>query len=124
MSPTIVTALAAHAIDLPLTEPFAIATGAQPSAQIVVVRCTLAGGAVGLGEAAPFFAVSGETQASALGAIEAARGLVVGKDAASWRPLAAGLADLVPEQAAARAAIEMALLDAWSRHHGVPLWSF
>ena len=52
MKPTIITDLSARQLDLPLTEPFTIATGSQESAANVLVRIELAGGAVGLGEAA------------------------------------------------------------------------
>ena len=46
-------------LDLPLTEPFAIAGGAPGVAHNVLVRVVLSDGTVGLGEAAPFTAVSG-----------------------------------------------------------------
>ena len=48
--------------DLALIEPFGIATGAQVVARNVFVRITLADGAQGWGEAAPFPAVNGETR--------------------------------------------------------------
>ena len=124
MQPTIIRELEATPLDLPLIEPFAIAGGAQVSAANVLVRLRLADGTLGLGEAAPFPAVSGETQAGTLAALEALRPLVVGADARSWRPLAASLALADAHAAAARCAIEMALLDALTRHYGMPLHVF
>jgi L-alanine-DL-glutamate epimerase-like enolase superfamily enzyme len=124
MHPTLITALTVEPLNLPLTEPFAIATGAQHEARNVLVRLTLADGTVGLGEAAPFPAVSGETQEGALATGEASRALLVGKDARAWRTLAATLAEAFPHQPAARCGLEMALLDALARHHRVPLWVF
>ncbi|MDY7226315.1 dipeptide epimerase [Hyalangium rubrum] len=124
MHPTLITALSAELLDLPLTEPFAIATGAQHVAHNVLVRITLADGTTGLGESAPFTAVSGETQAGTLAAIQSVRERLVGKEARAWRPLSAWLTEALPGEPAARCGIETALLDALARHHRVPLWVF
>ena len=74
-----------------LTEPFGIATGAQVLAQNVLVELTLESGQRGLGEAAPFPAVNGETQADALAALAAVQDELVGyqaHDAAALSPAA------------------------------------
>jgi len=123
-TPTKITSLEARALDLPLTEPFAIATGAPAAAANVLVRLTLADGTVGLGEAAPFAEVSGETQKSSLEAILAARDWLVGRDARHYRPLSAELGEAAGPQAAARCALEMAIFDALTRHWRIPLWIF
>lgn len=122
-SPTTVVALEALPLDLPLTEPFAIAGGAPSLAANVLVRVHLAGGVVGLGEAAPFEAVSGESQTSTLAAIAAVTPTLVGHDVRATRPLAAHLAALIGPAPAARAAVEMACFDALARAHGLPLWA-
>jgi L-Ala-D/L-Glu epimerase len=124
MHPTVITALTAEPLDLPLTEPFAIATGAQLVAHNVLVRVTLADGTTGLGEAAPFTAVSGETQAGALAAIQSVRERLIGREARAWRPLSAELTEALPHEPSARCGVETALLDALSRHHRVPLSVF
>lgn len=124
MQPTLITALTIEPLDLPLTEPFAIATGAQHVAHNVLVRLTLADGTVGLGEAAPFTAVSGETQAGSLAALRSVRERLLGRDARAWRSIAAWLAVELAEEPSARCGLEMALLDALARHHRVPLWVF
>jgi L-alanine-DL-glutamate epimerase-like enolase superfamily enzyme len=124
MSPTTIAAVFAEAIDIPLTEPFAIAGGAPQTAANVLARVVLADGTVGLGEAAPFRAVSGETQEGSLGAVQAASGWLVGKDARAHRALAATLAEVLPGEPAARCALEVALLDALTRHFALPLWAF
>ena len=59
MLPTVIEAVTATALNLPLTEPFAIASGAQHQVENVLVTVRLADGTTGLGEAAPFPAVSG-----------------------------------------------------------------
>ncbi|ADO76010.1 dipeptide epimerase [Stigmatella aurantiaca] len=124
MHPTLITALTVEPLDLPLTEPFAIATGAQHVAHNALVRLTLADGTTGLGEAAPFTAVSGETQAGTLAALQSVRERLLGKDARAWRPLSEALSEALAGQPSARCALETALLDALARHHRVPLWVF
>jgi L-alanine-DL-glutamate epimerase-like enolase superfamily enzyme len=107
-----------------LTEPFGIATGSQFVAENVLVEVHLTDGTRGLGEAAPFPAVNGETQERALTAIEQAGTLLVGKNACRWRRLASELADVTAGASSALAGLEMAILDAWLRRAGVSLWTF
>jgi len=111
-------------LDLPLTEPFAIAGGAPSVAQNVLVRVTLGDGTVGLGEAAPFPAVSGETQASTLLSLGDVRARLLGQDVRALRQLSAILSEVCPDEPAARAGCELALLDALLRQHRLPMWSF
>lgn len=119
--PTQIVSITAEPLDLPLTEPFAIAGGAPDVAHNVLVRVTLASGVVGLGEGAPFTVVSGETQASTLAALAAFEPLVVGRDVRTTRTLAAEIARSAPDAPAARCALEMALFDALARTYRVPL---
>lgn len=124
MLPTLITALHAEPLDLSLTEPFAIATGAPAMANNVLVRLTLADGTVGLGECAPFTAVSGETQAGTLEALHSVRQALLGQDARGWRPLGALLGEALPGAPSARCGLELALLDALGRHYRMPLSTF
>ena len=86
-------------LTLPLTEPFGIATGAQASADNVLVKIKLANGIIGIGEAAPFTAVSGETQTSTLNAIKKLETFVVGKDVRNLKRIAGLLKeiDIIPK---------------------------
>jgi len=52
-------------VDVPITDPFVVATGARTVAENVFLQITLANGAQGFGEAAPFPEVGGETRESA-----------------------------------------------------------
>ena len=122
--PTTIQAISAEAINLPLTEPFAIASGAQAVAANVLVKVQLADGTLGLGEAAPFPAVSGETQAGTIAAIERLQRHLLGADVRAWRKLAATLDNAEHEAAAARCGLEMAMLDALTRHYHMPLHVF
>jgi L-Ala-D/L-Glu epimerase len=122
--PTTIIRLEVEPLDIPLREPFVIATGQVESARNALVRITLADGTVGRGEAAPFPPSGGETQETALAAIRGMTPLVEGQDAAGWRPLAARLTASFEHQATARAGVEAAILDALTRSWGVPLYQF
>jgi L-alanine-DL-glutamate epimerase-like enolase superfamily enzyme len=121
---TTIRQLEVETLDMPLREPFAIATGTQMVANNLLVRITLADGTVGLGEAAPFPAVSGETQRDAAAALLSCRSALLYEDGRRLRALSQKLSALCPGQPAARCAVEQALLDAWLRHHGLPMWSY
>jgi L-alanine-DL-glutamate epimerase-like enolase superfamily enzyme len=122
--PTTITRLEVEPLDIPLCEPFVIATGQAESARNALIRVTLADGTVGLGEAAPFPPSGGETQETALAAIRGMTPLVEGQDAAVWRPLAARLTASFEHQTTARAGVEAAVLDALTRSWSVPLYQF
>ena len=56
-------------VDVPITDPFVVATGARLIAENILIRVTLMDGAQGYGEAAPFPEVGGEDRASCLCAL-------------------------------------------------------
>jgi len=86
-----------------LTMPFAIAGGGMDVARAVIVRVELGDGTIGLGECAPFPAVSGETVTTTIAALR--------------RAGPRGAASLV-DAPAARCGLEQALLDARLRAAG------
>ena len=75
MTPTTVRRVGVDRLDLALREPFGIASGAQLVAENLLVTVELADGTRGFGEAAPFPAYNGETQALAAAGVERARAL-------------------------------------------------
>lgn len=117
---TIIAGVDAVALDVPMREPFAIAGGAAASAENVLVRVRLSGGSTGWGEGAPLAAFNGETQASVLGAVRQAAPSLVGRDAADWLAVLGPLDERVVS-GCARAALSMAVLDAWTRSIRIPL---
>jgi L-alanine-DL-glutamate epimerase-like enolase superfamily enzyme len=121
---TTIRALSAETLDIPLHTPFSIAGGAQDGARNLLVSVELVDGAHGYGEAAPFPVFNGETQDLARAAVEAARTTVEGADAREWRRIAAVLRGAMGPVGSAQCAIETAILDAWTRHAGIPLWAF
>ncbi len=111
-------------LDVPLLEPFGIATGAQLEARNVVVRLRLDDGSHGLGEAAPFPAVNGETQEQVLAALPAARGALLGLPAERYRFVSDACREALRVVPSARAAVEVALFDALCRRARCSLWHF
>src|SRR5262245_24862098 len=123
-TPTTIRALTVEPLDIPLHTPFGIAGGAQDIARNLLVTAELADGTRGYGEAAPFPVFNGETQDMARAAVEAARTTVEGADAREWRRIAVALRGAIGPVGSAQCAIETAVLDALTRHAGVPLWAF
>lgn len=109
-------------VDIPITDPFVVATGARVVAENVVVHLTLSDGTQGIGEAAPFPEVGGETRASCLAALQRLAPSLLGQPVQDYRALARQLADAAPTHPAARCALETALLDAQCRATHIPLW--
>ena len=114
----------AQRLDIELTEPFGIATGAQVRANNVLVTVTLSDGTTGTGEAAPFPAVNGETQSAVLDALTGARSSLSGLDALRWRPAVRVADHALRGTPSALAAFESALLDALCRRSRLSLWAF
>ena len=111
-------------VDIPLTDPFVVATGTRVTAQNIFVRVTLASGVQGYGEAAPFPEVGGETRTSCLASMTAFGEALLGQSVLQYRHLSRVLTDLSSSsQPAARCALETAVLDALCREAGLPMWA-
>jgi L-alanine-DL-glutamate epimerase-like enolase superfamily enzyme len=117
-----------YPLSIPMRRRFAHAAAARQTAEPVVVGVELRNGVMGYGETLPREYVTGETVASVLEDI--AEQLLRGLE--RWRPAsfaeAIELIEGLPEQRedgglmlAARAALELALLDAYSRLFGRPI---
>lgn len=121
--PHIITAIDLWPLDIPLTDPFVVATGSRVLAQNAFVRLTLADGTVGYGEMAPLPEVGGETRDACLSRATALAPTWIGSSARRYRALAAQLAEQAPDYPAVRCGLETALLDALARAGRLPLWS-
>lgn len=109
---------------IPLSEPFGIATGAHIAAENVLVRLRLMSGASGLGEAAPVPHISGETRARVLARESEVRDALEGRDLRAFRGVSAVLGEVLADVPSARAAVEMAVLDALFRTYGLSFAHF
>lgn len=124
MSRTTIRSVTIEPLNIPLLEPFTIATGSVSEARNVLITVTLNDGSAGYGESAPFPPSTGESQETALAAARDCAALIEGRDAAHWRTLAKLMRSVYFSQATAIAGIEMALLDALTRSYGIPLYVF
>src|SRR5437588_9742700 len=124
MSRTTIRSVTVEPLNIPLLEPFTIATGTTTEARNVLITITLEDGSVGYGESTPFSPSTGETQETALAAARGCAELLKTKDAAYWRILSELLRGVFFSQMTAIAGIEMAMLDALTRSYGIPLYIF
>ncbi|MBI2943144.1 MAG: dipeptide epimerase [Candidatus Wallbacteria bacterium] len=108
-------------LDVPLLEPFGISLGTMHRLRNVLVKVDLEDGHHGIGEAAPFPELTGETQATVLAAVEQMGDLLRGVDATSFRLVHEKLAAVFRAQSSARAGVVSALFDALGRRAGLPL---
>lgn len=122
MSAPVISRIAFAPIDIPITDPFVVATGARTVAENVFVRVTLEDGTEGFGEAAPFPEVGGEDRPSCLRTLSPLSAALIGQPVEDYRALAARLLAIAPSQPAARCALETAILDAHCRVTRIPLW--
>ena len=111
-------------VDIPLVDPFVIATGSRTVAENVFVRVTLINGIQGYGEAAPFPETGGETRALCLPALTQLGRTILGYSTDQFKDLAARMKEEAPGQPAARCALETAVLDAHCHALNLPMWNF
>jgi len=109
-------------VDVPITDPFVVATGARTVAENVFLRVTLANGAQGYGEAAPFPEVGGETRESCLIALPKLGKAVLGRSAAGYKEIGLWLSEQALTHPAARCGLETAIIDAYCHASNIPMW--
>ena len=124
MSHTTIRSITVEPLNIPLLEPFTIATGTASEARNVLITITLVDGSIGYGESAAFSPSTGETQETALAAAHGCAELLQGKDAAHWRVLSKLMRSVYFSQSTAIAGMEMALLDALTHSYRIPLYVF
>jgi L-alanine-DL-glutamate epimerase-like enolase superfamily enzyme len=113
-----------EAINVKLDEPFTIAIGAKSNIENALISIALENGVKGFGEAAPLEPINGENQATSLAVLEACKGFLLGKSVADYRNISWHLKSVFWAQATARCAIEMAMLDAFTRSLDIPLYQY
>jgi len=105
-------------------EPFPIALGVMTHLDNALVTIVLENGIEGYGEAAPIMTISGENQQTILGTLNSCREFIVGQDINNYRSIAYTLKSAFWAQSVARCAIEMALLDAYTKTLNIPFYRF
>lgn len=110
-----------EALDLPLKEPFIIATGRKDAANNVLVKIILDDGLTGYGEVAPSPYTTGDTQQTCIAALNHIKWAVVGQDIRQWRALLAKTRKLIRSNVGPHSGLEIAVLDAFTKYIGVPM---
>lgn len=113
-----------EALNIKLDEPFTIAIGTKYNIENALISLELENGIVGYGEAAPLEPINGENQATALATLEACKEFLLGKSVSDYRNISRHLKTVFCAQVTARCAIEMALLDAYTKSLNIPLYKF
>lgn len=114
-----ITEVEVRPVALEMTSPFGIATGALTRADNVYFLLHLSSGEVGYGEAAPFPAVNGETSLQVVDELRAQRTAWIGQHVMDAEKLSQ--ACRVSLCGSAKAALDMALVDAWTKSAGIAL---
>jgi L-alanine-DL-glutamate epimerase-like enolase superfamily enzyme len=109
-------------VDIPITDPFVVATGARTIAENVFLRVTLANGSQGYGEAAPFPEVGGETRESCLRTLHQLSKTALGRSAKAYKEVGRLLSEQALTYPAARCGLETAIIDAYCRTANIPMW--
>ena len=109
-------------IEAPLATPFRIATGQHNTLKNVFVRLMLKGGIRGFGEAAVATHITGETVEQTARNLREAAALGIGEDISDYRSFLSAFREKFTDNHAGLAALEMAVLDAWTRTLKIPLW--
>ena len=122
---TIISAVRALPLDVPMTKAFGIAGGAQEEAKNVLVEIELTGGIRGWGEAAPFPAFNGETQEQVLVRCRSIAERLIGGDVDRFRKLMGKAREEMADDGrflgSAVCALETAVLDAHCRAHDLSM---
>jgi L-alanine-DL-glutamate epimerase-like enolase superfamily enzyme len=113
--------LAYDVLDLQTAHPFGIARGTRSAYRVVWVRLAAADGLEGWGEADPS-SYYGETAETVVQALERFRPLLAEAEAGDLENVEGRLLASLRGNAAARAAVSMALHDLVGKRLGVPLW--
>jgi L-Ala-D/L-Glu epimerase len=109
-------------VDIPITDPFVVATGARTIAENVFLRVTLSNGSQGYGEAAPFPEVGGETRESCLRSLHQLSKVILGRSAADYKEVGRLLSEEALTYPAARCGLETAIIDACCHVANIPMW--
>ncbi len=97
---------------VPLTRPYTIALTTTSEVELFFVKIIADSGEIGLGSAAPFELVTGESDAAcALALTEESLADLQGRQIESYEEILQGLASSMSSTPAARAAVDMAILD-------------
>lgn len=111
-------------LNIPLKESFNIALGSEDISENVLIKVTLENGLTGYGEGPCASWVTGDIQGTMLAALNYLTKDLAGQDIKSWRELIRKARKSLCYNSGAFLALETALLDAYTRNLGIPLYEF
>ncbi|MDI9636620.1 dipeptide epimerase [Kamptonema cortianum] len=111
-----------YPFEIPLENPFRIATMLNSSAKGVFVRVLASDGQEGWGECLPFHAINGEDQATCVAALKTLSLALLHSGITDPRSTADLLESLLPSQTTAISGLEIAVYDLAARQASLPLY--
>jgi L-alanine-DL-glutamate epimerase-like enolase superfamily enzyme len=111
-------------INIELDEPFTIAIGTKYNIENALITIVLENGIEGYGEAAPLEPINGENQATVIATLNSCTDFIVGKNISDYKAISRVLKSVFRAQVTARCAIEMALIDAFTKSLNIPFFRF
>lgn len=114
----------AYSLELPLKDVFTTAKGSRSRSASVIVELDLTDGTRGLGSATPAQYVTGEDESSVLSAVNMCAPHLTGLDAGAYLPAFGLLSEMLSHAPSARAALEIAFLDAFCKMYSLPMCRF
>ena len=112
------------AINIALDEPFTTSIGTKYNIENVLITIQLENGIEGYGEASPLEPINGENQATVLATLNSCKEYLIGMDASEYSKISRHLKSVFWAQVTARCAIEMALIDAFTKSLNIPLYKY
>ena len=109
--------------EAPLLQPFRIASGQHDRLANALFVVELSDGTKGYGEAGVATHITGETLEETMRNLRQAGQDLAGRSPTEYLAVSAQLHEQWPRNKSAVAAVEMALLDALTRHMRIPLWA-
>src|SRR5580700_9313196 len=119
-----ITGIDVYPFDIPMHEPFRIATMTASSSPNVLVHICTNDDLDGWGEASPLHSITGETQAICIAAARELAPLLVGKNPLEITSLVGMMNSILPHNTTIKSAFDMALYDIASKAAGLPLYRF
>ncbi len=112
----------AYPVELPLVMPFETAYRRATTSPTVIIELH-AGEFVGYGEATPVRQVTGEDVSTVIHDISTAAQVLIGADVSQFRLSARKLVEALPQGKTACSGVEIAMLDAYTKSLGIPMYS-
>jgi muconate cycloisomerase len=117
-----ITRIEAIPLGIPLKKPLLMGGHEYAFAQMVLVRLETSGRYAGFGESSISPFLTGETVAGALAAVEILSQAIVGRDPRDIVALSEAMHRAIVGNAAAKAAVDVAVHDAVAREYGIPIY--